>query len=238
MASWSKRTRTAVRSEASAPSSGMRWVKPVSGSAWSQTSSSSTPLITGAAVTDTASAQAAPRRSSRASVRMVSTPFAAVSYACCAATGSAAETESTASTVAQGPTFGWFSTLRPSPQVGYPPHGSAYAGAAPEPRPSPTGQKTHNYARPARWPDLFLSPPVAPSGAVSQPLVVDGVLDENTWLKFQRASPSASLTMVCPASERTEERVLFDDTALFIGILAFNLAPVRGQVRDLLQKLA
>jgi hypothetical protein len=68
---------------------------------------------------------------------------------------------------------------------------------------------------------------VAASAGVSDPPVIDGLLDDAAW---GRATPMAGFIQRepsdgQPASERTEVRVVFDDEALYIGVWAFDSRP-------------
>ncbi len=68
---------------------------------------------------------------------------------------------------------------------------------------------------------------VAASAGVSDPPVIDGLLDDAAW---GRATPMAGFIQRepsdgQPASERTEVRVVFDEEALYIGVWAFDSRP-------------
>ena len=69
----------------------------------------------------------------------------------------------------------------------------------------------------------------------SEPIKVDGRLDEPLWLK---AEPATNFRMEkpkegAPASERTEVRVLFDDRNIYFGIHAFDSEPDKINAREL-----
>jgi hypothetical protein len=68
---------------------------------------------------------------------------------------------------------------------------------------------------------------VAASAGVSDPPVIDGLLDDAAW---SRATPMAGFIQRepndgQPASERTEVRVVFDDEALYVAVWAFDSRP-------------
>jgi hypothetical protein len=70
--------------------------------------------------------------------------------------------------------------------------------------------------------------PVASAVRVTEPIRVDGVLDEAVW---QEAPAMTAFTQVVPvegaaASERTEIRFAFDDNALYIGARMYDSQPV------------
>ena len=70
---------------------------------------------------------------------------------------------------------------------------------------------------------------------VTEPIKVDGHLDESAWSKaeaatdFRMQSPKEG----APASERTEVRVLFDDKHVYFGIRAFDAEPSKINAREL-----
>ena len=72
---------------------------------------------------------------------------------------------------------------------------------------------------------------------VSEPLKVDGRLDEPAWSRaeaaadFRQEEPHEGE----PATERTEVRVLFDDENLYVGIRAFDSEPARINSRELVR---
>jgi hypothetical protein len=88
---------------------------------------------------------------------------------------------------------------------------AATASAQPSPRPSVT-------ATPARR---------AVAVRTSEAPVIDGQLDERLWQQaapvtdFIQTEPSEGL----PASEPTEVRILYDDNALYIGVMCFDSDP-------------
>jgi hypothetical protein len=62
---------------------------------------------------------------------------------------------------------------------------------------------------------------------VDGPIVIDGNLDEAIW---QEAEPAAEFVQVepregVPASERTEVRLVFDDQAVYVGVVCFDSNP-------------
>ena len=68
---------------------------------------------------------------------------------------------------------------------------------------------------------------VAVPAGVSDPPVIDGLLDDAAWA---RAAPMTGFTQRepqdgQPASERTEVRVVFDDEALYVGVWVFDSRP-------------
>ena len=69
----------------------------------------------------------------------------------------------------------------------------------------------------------------------TEPIKVDGRLDEQAWAKaeaatdFRMESPQEG----APASERTEVRVLFDDKNIYFGIRAFDSEPDKINAREL-----
>ncbi len=72
-----------------------------------------------------------------------------------------------------------------------------------------------------------LGPPVANPQRTEAPPVVDGVLDEASWMTasvmvdFVQREPSDGF----PASENTEVRILFDNDAVYVGVWAWELHP-------------
>ena len=72
---------------------------------------------------------------------------------------------------------------------------------------------------------------------VSEPIKVDGRLDEPAWLRaeaadnFRMEEPHEGE----PASEKTKVRVLFDDKNLYVGIRAFDSEPARINSRELVR---
>lgn len=72
---------------------------------------------------------------------------------------------------------------------------------------------------------------------VTDPIVVDGLLDEPGWLQappatdFRQETPTEG----APASEKTEVRLLYDDKNLYLAIQAFDSEPSRINARDLVR---
>ena len=71
------------------------------------------------------------------------------------------------------------------------------------------------------------SRPVASAVQVTEAPTVDGVLDEAMW---QRATPLAGFVQADPfegqpGSERTEVRILYDDEAIYVGVVCFDRDP-------------
>jgi hypothetical protein len=65
---------------------------------------------------------------------------------------------------------------------------------------------------------------------IESEMVIDGEMDEREW---QRAQPAADFIqqepiMGEPSSERTEVRLLYDDTTLYVGIYCFDSAGEKG----------
>ncbi len=85
------------------------------------------------------------------------------------------------------------------------------------------------------------APGASPRGArrvsaakAAQPPVLDGVLDEAAW---QQASPATDFVQTEPtegqaASERTEVRVLYDDQAIYIGVVCYDSDPSKIVTTD------
>jgi hypothetical protein len=72
---------------------------------------------------------------------------------------------------------------------------------------------------------------------VSEPIKVDGRLDEPAW---SRAEAARGFRMEEPhegepTSEKTEARVLFDNKNLYVGIRAFDSEPVHINSRELVR---
>lgn len=68
------------------------------------------------------------------------------------------------------------------------------------------------------------SPRSAAAIPVSEPPLIDGVLDERVW---QQAAPIADFTQTeptegMPATERTEVRILYDSQAIYVGVTLFD----------------
>jgi len=72
---------------------------------------------------------------------------------------------------------------------------------------------------------------------ISEPIKVDGRLDEPAWSRaeaadgFRMEEPHEGE----PASERTEARILFDDKNLYVGVRAFDSEPARINSRELVR---
>ncbi len=72
---------------------------------------------------------------------------------------------------------------------------------------------------------------------VSNPINIDGQLDERVWSEavaaadFLQQQPNEGT----PASEKTEVRVLFDDRNLYLGIRAFDSDPANINARELVR---
>ncbi len=67
---------------------------------------------------------------------------------------------------------------------------------------------------------------------IESEIVIDGELDEPEW---QRVEPTTEFTqqepiMGVPSSERTEVRLLYDDTYLYVGVYCFDSAGEKGIV--------
>jgi hypothetical protein len=71
--------------------------------------------------------------------------------------------------------------------------------------------------------------PVVHAFRTSTPVVVDGRLDDDAWVKavaateFTQREPDEGKA----ATERTELRVAYDDTALYVGVRLLDRDPVR-----------
>ncbi len=82
-------------------------------------------------------------------------------------------------------------------------------------------------AQPSSPATAHAAAPQLTSLRVSEPIRVDGRLDEEVW---SRATPATEFTQVNPdegqpASERTEVRILFDDEAIYIGHVSGIVTP-------------
>ena len=68
----------------------------------------------------------------------------------------------------------------------------------------------------------------------STPLTIDGQLDEAAWQQakpmtdFVQSEPSEGQ----PATERTEVRILFDDKAIYVGVMCYDSDPMRIVTSD------
>ena len=73
--------------------------------------------------------------------------------------------------------------------------------------------------------------------AVTDPIKIDGRLDEAAWSQAQAATDfrQESPTEGAPASERTEVRALYDSKNVYIGIRAFDSEPTKINARDLVR---
>ena len=69
---------------------------------------------------------------------------------------------------------------------------------------------------------------------VSDPIKIDGRLDEPAWSQAEAATDfrQESPTEGAPASERTEVRVLYDSKNIYIGVRAFDSEPTKVNARD------
>ena len=76
--------------------------------------------------------------------------------------------------------------------------------------------------------------PVATAAAIAAPPTIDGVLDEAVWRNavpltdFVQAEPLEGQ----PASETTEVRVLYDDTAIYVGVVLHDRDPTQIVTTD------
>src|SRR5258706_2497003 len=72
---------------------------------------------------------------------------------------------------------------------------------------------------------------------VSDPIKIDGLLDESSWSLAQAATEflQERPTEGAPATERTEVRVLFDDKNIYFGIRAFDSEATHINARDLVR---
>jgi hypothetical protein len=70
--------------------------------------------------------------------------------------------------------------------------------------------------------------PVANALRVSEPIRIDGVLDEAVWRDARAITEFTQIvpTEGAPATERTEIRFAFDDNALYIGARMYDRSPV------------
>src|SRR5215813_10892992 len=72
---------------------------------------------------------------------------------------------------------------------------------------------------------------------ITQPIKVDGRLDEPAWSQaevatgFRQQEPNEGE----PATEKTEVRLLFDDKNLYVGVHAFDSEPSRINARELVR---
>src|SRR5688572_12682195 len=69
--------------------------------------------------------------------------------------------------------------------------------------------------------------PVATARRVTETPTIDGLLDEPVW---QLAAPLTDFVQADPlegqpASERTEVRILYDDNAIFVGVICYDSDP-------------
>ncbi|MDQ2922087.1 MAG: carbohydrate binding family 9 domain-containing protein [Acidobacteriota bacterium] len=72
---------------------------------------------------------------------------------------------------------------------------------------------------------------------VSEPIKIDGRLDEAVWSQAQSAGEfrQEEPNEGTPATEKTEVRVLFDEKNLYVGIHAFDSEPARINSRELVR---
>jgi hypothetical protein len=89
-------------------------------------------------------------------------------------------------------------------------------------------------AQPARSVSADATRKRAVAVRTTEPPGIDGVLDDRGW---QLATPVSDFVMAeptegLPASEKTEVRLLFDDRALYIGVVCFDSDPSRIIVAD------
>ena len=74
--------------------------------------------------------------------------------------------------------------------------------------------------------------PVSHASRTTATIQLDGHLDESAWAG---AEPTTSFTQVdpeegAPASQRTEARVLYDDTYLYVGVRLFDTGAITGRL--------
>ena len=74
--------------------------------------------------------------------------------------------------------------------------------------------------------------PVSHASRTTATIQLDGHLDESAWAA---AEPTTSFTQVdpeegAPASQRTEARVLYDDTYLYVGVRLFDTGAITGRL--------
>lgn len=72
---------------------------------------------------------------------------------------------------------------------------------------------------------------------ITQPIKIDGRLDEPAWSQAEPATDFRQETPDegAPASEKTEVRVLYDDKSIYIGIRAFDSEPKKINARELVR---
>jgi Domain of unknown function (DUF5916)/Carbohydrate family 9 binding domain-like len=87
-------------------------------------------------------------------------------------------------------------------------------------------------AAPAGAQQTAPDPPQAAATRTTQPIRVDGSLDDAAWAaatpitEFRQLDPQEGQ----PATERTEVRILYDDGALYIGARMYDRQPVRSRL--------
>ncbi|MCC6929351.1 MAG: carbohydrate binding family 9 domain-containing protein [Gemmatimonadaceae bacterium] len=94
------------------------------------------------------------------------------------------------------------------------------------------GQGGRPLARQAPAADSTRTLPVSHAARTTATIQLDGHLDEPAW---DAAEPTTSFTQVdpeegAPASQRTEVRVLYDDTYLYVGVRLFDTGAITGRL--------
>ena len=78
------------------------------------------------------------------------------------------------------------------------------------------------------------TPPVAMAKRATESPAIDGVLDERVW---QEATPLTDFVQSDPAegkpaTEKTEVRILYDDEAIYVGVICYDNNPSRILITD------
>src|SRR3989440_8581359 len=104
-------------------------------------------------------------------------------------------------------------------------------------QPSTTDKTQSTSAKPTQSPSQSDSSPRIQAVRVSDPIKIDGLLDESSWSLAQPATDfkQERPTEGASASERTEVRVLFDDKNIYFGIRAFDSDAAHINARDLVR---
>ncbi len=74
-----------------------------------------------------------------------------------------------------------------------------------------------------------------PAARITSPIVIDGVLDEEAWQQAPVATDfiDNDSDTVVPREDRTEARIVYDDTTLYVGVKNFDREPGRIAVAEL-----
>src|SRR5215203_3020593 len=76
-------------------------------------------------------------------------------------------------------------------------------------------------------PFAWANPPEITATLIAEPIVIDGMLDEAAWQRAQKIDTLQQREPIegAPASERTEVRVLYSRSRLYVGVSCYDFQP-------------